>query len=187
MDEAVTVSMVETSAEAHEAAALLGRIWSSPRPIVPADLLFALVRVRNYAALARVGPEVVGASVAIRGVSGGGSPLLHSHVTGTTRPGVGRILKEHQRQWALAEGLPTITWTVDPLLRRNAVFNLDVLGARVDGYRVNHYGSMTDGRNSGEESDRFCVVWDLDPASPAGALPAGEAPTMGRPARPSPE
>jgi predicted GNAT superfamily acetyltransferase len=60
---------------------------------------------------------------------------LHSHITGIVGDhrgrGLGRLLKQHQREWALARGVHRITWTFDPLVARNASFNLRVLGARV--------------------------------------------------------
>ena len=40
-------------------------------------------------------------------------------------------MKLHQRAWAAASGLTWITWTFDPLVRRNAWFNIEVLGAHV--------------------------------------------------------
>ena len=54
-----------------------------------------------------------------------------------------------------------ITWTFDPLVARNAHFNLRVLGTRVTEYLVNHYGPMDDGVNRGDETDRIMVSWAL--------------------------
>jgi predicted GNAT superfamily acetyltransferase len=74
---------------------------------------------------------------------------------------VGRALKLHQRAWALERGLTTIAWTYDPLIRRNAWFNLTKLGARAVGYLVDFYGVMEDAQNIGDESDRAVAVWSL--------------------------
>ena len=74
---------------------------------------------------------------------------------------VGFALKLHQRAWALEHGIETITWTFDPLVRRNAYFNLARLGARVDAYLVDFYGDMADGINAGQGSDRLLVRWPL--------------------------
>jgi predicted GNAT superfamily acetyltransferase len=98
---------------------------------------------------------------------------LHSHVAGV-RPeaqnaGVGFALKLDQRRWALEQGIGLITWTFDPLVRRNAVFNLAKLGATVSEYLVDFYGAMADGVNAGQGSDRWWVRWELD----------GPAPTIG--------
>ena len=46
---------------------------------------------------------------------------------------LGRALKLYQRQWAIDRGLSEITWTFDPLVSRNAYFNLVKLGARPRG------------------------------------------------------
>ena len=67
-------------------------------------------------------------------------------------------------------------WTFDPLVRRNAYFNLHKLGARaVDQYLPDFYGRMTDGINAGDTtSDRLYIQWDV--ASPeAIAAAAGDS------------
>jgi predicted GNAT superfamily acetyltransferase len=55
-----------------------------------------------------------------------------------------------------------IAWTYDPLIRRNAYFNLVKLGARPVEYLRNFYGAMDDAINGGTETDRMLVHWDLD-------------------------
>jgi predicted GNAT superfamily acetyltransferase len=77
------------------------------------------------------------------------------------KTGVGFALKLHQRWWALNHGLERVEWTFDPLVRRNSYFNLVKLGAQIVDYHVNFYGDMADGINSGDESDRVVVSWDL--------------------------
>ena len=70
-------------------------------------------------------------------------------------------MKLHQREWAAANGLDWIVWTFDPLVRRNAWFNLVVLGADVREYLPSFYGTMSDAINAGDESDRLLVAWDV--------------------------
>lgn len=99
---------------------------------------------------------------------------MHSHVTGVLAEyrgtGLGRLLKQHQRAWAFTRDVGHITWTFDPLIARNAHFNLIVLGARVTEYLPNQYGPMDDVINRGDESDRLMVSWALAaPASPPAA------------------
>ena len=53
-------------------------------------------------------------------------------------------------------------WTYDPLLSRNAHFNLTKLGAIADRFLPNFYGEMTDTLNRGERSDRLMVRWDVE-------------------------
>ncbi len=107
------------------------------------------------------GGAMVGASFGFHGSDG----HLHSHVTGIHPDwqgrGLGRILKLHQRAWCLERGVETITWTFDPLVRRNAWFNLRSLGAEVTEYLPSFYGPMTDGINAGDDTDRAFVVWRL--------------------------
>jgi predicted GNAT superfamily acetyltransferase len=55
-----------------------------------------------------------------------------------------------------------VRWTYDPLVRRNAYFNLGKLGGRVVHYLPEFYGTMVDGINSGDLSDRLLLVWRLD-------------------------
>jgi predicted GNAT superfamily acetyltransferase len=54
-----------------------------------------------------------------------------------------------------------VTWTFDPLVRRNAWFNIIKLGTQVLGYHQNFYGQLDDGINAGEQSDRLLVRWDI--------------------------
>jgi predicted GNAT superfamily acetyltransferase len=150
---------------------LLSQIWSGgQRQVVPADLMTALAHAGQYLVGAWRGGELVGGSMAFTWGPGGGS-RLHSHVTGVApgaqNSGVGLALKLYQAAWALSEGITEITWTYDPLLRRNARFNLMTLGARVDSYHPDFYGELDDGINAGMPSDRLHVRWDLADGLPA--------------------
>jgi predicted GNAT superfamily acetyltransferase len=75
--------------------------------------------------------------------------------------GVGYALKLAQRAQALEQGITLVRWTFDPLVARNAYFNLHKLGAIADRFGRNFYGEMTDAVNAGERSDRCTVRWDL--------------------------
>jgi predicted GNAT superfamily acetyltransferase len=107
---------------------------------------------------------------------------LHSHIlgviSGNDARGLGFELKQHQRRWCLAREVKVIEWTTDPLVRRNAYFNLTKLGARAREYLVNVYGEMTDEINAGEESDRLLISWRLESESAIAAA-------AGRSAEPS--
>ena len=157
----VQIHELDTAAETLRAAELLQEIWRSPEPPVPANLLRAVQHAGGYVfgAYDETG-QLVGASMGLLATVG-----LHSHITGIAprgqRRGLGLALKQHQRLWALDHGLPTITWTCDPLVRRNLAFNLHALGASVGGYLPDHYGAMTDGVNKGDASDRLEIAWHL--------------------------
>ncbi len=110
------------------------------------------------------GEEVVGF---VLGFIGAGEDGLHVHshqlaVTGGERSrGVGRALKLAQRAWALKQGIGTMRWTFDPLIARNAYFNLQILGTVADRFHKHYYGDMDDDVNRGQRSDRLEVRWDL--------------------------
>ena len=153
--------------EMTEASALLAEVWrTGPResPMEP-GLLVALGFAGNYVSGAfDADGEMVGACAGFLGAPVGG--LLHSHVA-AVRPGgprgTGTALKLHQRAWCAARGIGVIAWTYDPLIARNAWFNLGRLGAHVEAYLVDFYGKMDDGLNAGEESDRLLVHWPVEP------------------------
>ena len=163
----VEIAELRTRADLHAAAELFAGVWGSAAtaPVSP-DILRAFVHTGNYVAGAKSSDALVGASVGFLARSGS-SLTLHSHITGvsaeTQLRGIGYALKLHQRAWAIEHGLSAITWTYDPLVRRNAYFNLTKLGARADRFHVNFYGAMADRINAGDESDRCAVTWDLTP------------------------
>ena len=147
-------------------AELLASVWQMPvdQSELSPDLLRALAFTDNYVAGAFVGDDLVGGAVGFWGSDTDG-PVLHSHVTGVVSgmygTGVGFALKQHQREWTLARNVARITWTFDPLVRRNAYFNLVKLGAYFDQYHESFYGEMLDPINAGDQSDRVVAVWDF--------------------------
>jgi predicted GNAT superfamily acetyltransferase len=153
---------------------LIDEIWH-PHPAnlpVSAEFLRALAHAGNYVAGAfagqageggRAGEQLVGCCVGFFG-----SPetrVLHSHVAGVSPRLIGKhvgfALKLHQRAWALARGITTITWTFDPLVCRNAYFNIAKLAASPAEYLPDFYGVMDDVINAGDDSDRLLVHWRL--------------------------
>jgi len=175
----VSIRTLHETGELEELATVLGSVWKGPDDELPisAHVLRALDLAGNYVAAAFDSTgEMIGGSVAFAAVT---TPVeLHSHVTGVisgrARTGVGFALKLDQRAWALERGIDKVVWTFDPLIRRNAVFNLAKLGASVTGYLRNVYGSMADELNAGDESDRLLVRWCLDDEAVNRALSAGE-------------
>lgn len=148
---------------------LLDAVWGRPPEAghaVPRELLVALTHAGCQVSAARRGGTTVGATVALLGRSeDSGQAHLHSHITGVVGgaqgAGIGWALKQHQRAWALARGLAVVRWTFDPLVRRNAVFNLVKLGARPVAFLPDCYGPMDDDLNQGLPTDRLAVRWDL--------------------------
>jgi predicted GNAT superfamily acetyltransferase len=136
----------------------LGQVWGGDTDILPVDVSLAALHVGAYCAAAFVGDEIVAASFGFRGEYRG-KQVLHSHVTGSVRPGAGHELKLHQFEWAKAHGLSGITWSFDPLMRRNCVFNFTKLGATAIEYLPNLYGTLNDEINLGDETDRLFLLW----------------------------
>lgn len=78
--------------------------------------------------------------------------------------GIGTRMKLYQRDLALAQGINLITWTFDPLERRNALLNIHLLGGISTTYLPNLYGPMRNGLPMALPSDRLLVRWELDQA-----------------------
>jgi len=163
----IEIDFVSEPADIREVSALFDEVWGTDpeSAILPVGVLRALLHAGNYGAAARREGELVGGVVGFLGRDDWG-PYLHSHILGvpTRKQGgkVGFALKLHQRAWSLAAGLAKVTWTFDPLVRRNAFFNFQKLGASAGHYYENFYGAMSDEINAGDESDRLLIVWDLD-------------------------
>ncbi|MGH2573723.1 MAG: GNAT family N-acetyltransferase [Actinomycetota bacterium] len=90
---------------------------------------------------------------------------VHSHMLAVIPEwrarGVGFALKLAQRAACLEHGIGEVRWTFDPLVARNARFNLVKLGAVATRLLPEFYGDMTDLLNRGDRSDRFEVRWVL--------------------------
>ncbi|MBO0771088.1 MAG: hypothetical protein J2P35_06480, partial [Actinobacteria bacterium] len=178
----VSVRELALASEHHDAERLLSDIWSAQpgQPPLPAHVTRTLSLIGGYAAGA------FGSDGKLLGAAAGfltgetaelGAAHLHSHIAGVAQAARGRhvgfALKLHQRAWALSRGIERITWTFDPLVARNAYFNLTKLGARATMYLPDFYGDMSDGINAGQGSDRLLADWQLTRLLPAGHREAG--------------
>ena len=146
---------------------LFAEIWGPPaEPPMSPDLLTAMAHSGTYIAGAFDGDRMIGGLVGWLGARSPDELLMHSHILGVLpgdqARGLGFDMKQHQRRWCLERGVRVMEWTTDPLVRRNAYFNLAKLGAEAPDYLVNFYGEMRDGINAGEESDRLLIRWELD-------------------------
>jgi predicted GNAT superfamily acetyltransferase len=167
------------SSEIAVAQEVIGAVWG-PQQVPQSNLLRAFAHAGSTLLGAQAGDRPVGTTLGFLGWAGG--LHLHSHMTAVipTRHsgGVGYALKLWQRAVCLREGVGEIRWTYDPLVARNAQFNLVKLGAVVMAMHPNFYGAMDDIVNAGEESDRFEVSWRLD-------SPRVRAAISGHPLQPS--
>lgn len=182
---------------------LIGSVFGSDYgPPMPTDLLAAVAYAGGFIGGAFDGARLVGTVVAFGEVADDRHPAaaLHSHVAAVDPAvrgrRVGQGLKWFQRQWALRRGISVIHWTFDPLVRRNAVINLNRLGATASVYEENFYGAIDDALNAGQDTDRLVISWDLEsdrtlaalrewdaaaPAAQAVAAPAIKTPFVDAP------
>ncbi|WP_188187163.1 GNAT family N-acetyltransferase [Nonomuraea sp. SYSU D8015] len=154
--------------EFREVYRLFDQIWHPDphNPPITVELMIGFAHTGNYVAGAFEEDTLVGASVGFRAAG----RALHSHVTGAVKGrGIGYALKLHQREWCRERGLERITWTFDPLVRRNARFNLAKLGAQPEAYVEDFYGAMADAINEGDASDRLLTAWQVNPGEDGGA------------------
>ena len=131
----------------------------------PREMLTALGHSGNVPLGAYDGDRLVGFVLGWAGVDDGGLHV-HSHMLAALpdrrHRGVGYALKLGQRAQALEQDIHVARWTFDPLVARNAWFNVGKLGAVADGFGRAFYGEMSDEINAGDRSDRLVVRWDLD-------------------------
>lgn len=90
---------------------------------------------------------------------------VHSHMLAVVPEwqsrGAGLALKLAQRAACLDLEIDDVRWTFDPLLARNAWFNLAKLGAVGTRFLPDFYGEMRDEINRGERTDRVELFWSV--------------------------
>lgn len=167
------VRQVESLAEQARVREIFDSIWpAAGQSQVTSNLLQAMVHSGAYVVgvydCDQPGEPMIGASFAFPAIEP--EIHLHSHMTGFLEGyrdrGLGTQVKMHQWHWAKEHGYASITWTFDPLVSRNAKFNLHKLGADFISYEPNFYGVMEDALNAGEQTDRIIARWDLQTDKP---------------------
>jgi len=164
----VVIRELDTLAELDAMIVLFDQIWEPEdgNSSLRLDMVRAMTKAGSYASGAYdlASGELLGACMGFFGPPAHAE--LHSHIAGVRASGLGRsvgfALKVHQRAWCLRRDVRLIAWTYDPLIRRNAYFNLVKLGARPVEYLRNFYGTLDDVINGGTETDRMLVRWDLE-------------------------
>ena len=135
---------------------------------ITSNLLIAMVHSGSYLSGAFIDNKIAGAAFAFPATNGG--LHLHSHMTAVLPEfrdkGVGYSLKIDQWNWAKKKNYSHLSWTFDPLVRRNAKLNIAKLGVDISAYHPNFYGDMPDALNAGDESDRLMVSWRTDIDTP---------------------
>jgi predicted GNAT superfamily acetyltransferase len=156
-----------------EASALYARVFgytSADHSLNP-KLLSAIVANGGAAVAATTADDaLVGFAYGFVGFDGT-RPYLYSQAAfidpDYQSQGIGRLLKQAQRDIATHGGLSSMRWAFDPILARNAHFNLDVLGARGVRFEPRYYDESF--------TDRLIVDWAFesrDSAQPAGTSTA---------------
>lgn len=132
---------------------------------VPAAILRVSQRVGGVTAGAFEGTRMLGFVFGITGIGKDG-PVHWSDML-AVRPearghGLGERLKRYQRERVHALGVHTMLWTFDPLVARNAHFNMNRLGAFPIEYAENMYGTTRSTLHGALPTDRFIVGWRCD-------------------------
>lgn len=161
------IRRAESYADYEGCVAIQEATWgTNTRETVPAHLLSICQKVGGLVACAIDEDGVMQGFVF--GVAGyrGDTRVQWSHmlaVLPTARNrGIGRALKWFQRQTAQEDGVDVILWSFDPLVARNAHLNLNLLGAVVDRYEFDMYGTPKgDTIYAAYGTDRFVVRWEL--------------------------
>ncbi len=163
----IALTSLTTEAEFREAVALQKTIWGfGDVDMLPFRFFVVAVKVGGQLFGAWDDDKMVAFCLAIPGLKAGLKPYLHSHMLGVLSDyrdyGIGRRLKLHQRDEALARGIDLIEWTFDPLELKNAWFNIERLGAVIRRHVRNQYGTTTSHLQAGLPTDRCTAEWWLD-------------------------
>jgi len=162
-----SIRPLRTLAEYEACVTLQRATWGDDfRELVPPALLQVTQKIGGIVAGAFLHDRMIGFVFGLTGVRDGA--LAHwSHMLAVEAAyrdqGLGRALKRYQRDQLVAAGCTRMYWTFDPLVARNAWFNLHHLGARVVEYVRDMYGNTSRSRTDTViGSDRFVVEWDLE-------------------------
>ena len=163
---AILVRALETPEDFRGCVRLQQEIWGfSEEDSLPVRLFIVARRIGGQIFGAFDGDELVGFCVALPGLKQGGPPFLHSNMLGVRTKyrdhGLGRRLKQAQRDDALSRGIESIEWTFDPFELKNAYFNMERLGAVVQRYVLNQYGITSSALHGGLPTDRCTAEWFL--------------------------
>ena len=179
----MAVSAAESMSELREVSALFQSVWGRTAEGVPfpSEAMRSLIHAGGLVSAARRDGSLVGAAVLGRATGTTCYSYLAATLPGGADRGTGFAVKQHQRAWALSEGLTAMHWTFDPLVSRNARFNLSKLGACARVYEPAFYGYMSDVLNGGDVADRIVAEWVL-PSVGAVSASEGTARPVGGPA-----
>jgi predicted GNAT superfamily acetyltransferase len=166
-----TIRPLRALSEMHAAVELQKTYWGNDlESVVPAHMLFSLASYGGHVLAVFDGAYMVGVLIGFLGVDPDDNrPLADRLQIASKRmvilpeyrsQGLGYRLKLAQRDLALKQGIPLVTWTFDPLLAPNAHLNLRKLGAICRRFYENYYGENGFGGLAAlGASDRLYVEW----------------------------
>jgi chorismate synthase len=170
VSDGITIRDLATQAEYAACVALQRDTWGRGfADVVPASILQVTQKVGGVTAGAfdKTG-DLVGFVFGVTGVENGDlvhwSDMLAVRASVRNR-GIGRRLKEFQREAVAKLGVKVIYWTFEPLVARNAHLNFNVFGTRAVQYVCDMYGQSTGSDlHRGIGTDRLIVAWPVDDA-----------------------
>src|SRR6185503_11774300 len=190
-DEQIAIRPLLTHRELQACVTLQHETWGHEfTDVVPPSLLKVAQRIGGVAAGAfDASDRLLGFVYGLTGVENG--RIVHWSDMLAVRPevrnlGLGRRLKEFQRQAVLQVGGIVIYWTYDPLVARNAHLNFNVFGVRVSEYVVDMYGETASTLHRGIGTDRFIVAWPVPDDDMRAQLAANHAAGTSRELREAP-
>jgi predicted GNAT superfamily acetyltransferase len=166
----IIIRECETRDELHACVSLQREVFALPEiEISPVRHFIVTKNAGGFTLGAYAGEELIGFVLSVSAVLRG-ERALYSHMTAVRKgyqgSGIGARLKWAQRARALSENIKYVKWTFQPVLARNAFFNLEKLGAEIREYEANFYGTdystaHNEGGSLGIDSDRLFAEWDL--------------------------
>jgi predicted GNAT superfamily acetyltransferase len=136
--------------------------------VTPKEIMIAIKDNGGLVLGAFEGDTLVGFALSFPGYRKG-KLYMYSHQTGVAKEyqdkGVGYMLKQKQREISALRGFDLVAWTYDPIIARNAHFNVAKLGVVARTYKANYYGPMDDSINAGWDTDRVVAEWWIDHGS----------------------
>ena len=167
----ITVRELETIEEMQESIELQRKVFASPDlEISPVRHLIVARYAGGFTLGAYLGARLVGFVLSLPMFLENNERAFYSHMTAVDAEfqslGIGAKLKWAQRTRALAAGVNYIKWTYQPVLARNAFFNIERLGISINVYMPNFYGTGAEANESKiqvleVDSDRLFADWHL--------------------------
>jgi predicted GNAT superfamily acetyltransferase len=167
----ILIREVETLEGFQECVELQRKVFASPDlEISPVRHLLVARYAGGFTLGAYAGERLVGFVLSLPMFLANLKPAFYSHMTAVDAEfqnyGIGARLKWAQRERALADGVDYIKWTYQPVLARNAFFNIERLGVSIKTYMPNFYGTGAEANDSkiqvlNVDSDRLFADWHL--------------------------